>query len=173
MTKLTILLGLLAATGNLATVPQMSYAQLPALRQHAAVMTQDEVKFVELVNEERTKRGLPTLEVDPLLIEVARAHSREMSDKHYFSHTSPTAQLRTPLDRYLVALKHRPSWALVGENLFYCSETGVERGHNALMNSKGHRENILEPKYERIGVGIYTNDAGEFYVTQMFLAKID
>jgi len=96
-----------------------------------------------------------------------------MADKDYFSHTSPTTTLKTPLDRYLAEEKKRPSWALVGENLFYCSIVDVERGHDAFMNSEGHRENILEKRYERIGVGVYIDRRGHFYATQMFLAKTD
>jgi uncharacterized protein YkwD len=77
------------------------------------------------------------------------------------------------MDRYLAGAKRRPSWALIGENLFYCSIVDVERGHVALMNSPGHRANILEGRFERIGVGAYTDTDGEFYVTEMFLSKAD
>ncbi len=136
-------------------------------------MTAEELRYIELTNIERAARGLPQLVAEPLLAEIGRAHSREMSDMAYFSHTSPTSSLKTPLDRYLAGELHRPTWALVGENLFYCSIVDVERGHTAFMNSKGHRENILEPRYERMGVGIYVNTKGEFYVTEMFLAKTD
>lgn len=137
-------------------------------------MTQEEQRFVTLVNQEREKCGLNKLIVDPLLIEVAREHSREMSEKSYFSHTSPTENKKTPLDRYLFALPRRPSWALVGENLFYASRVvEPERGHTALMNSDGHRANILESRFERIGVGEYVNAKGEMYITEMFLSKND
>jgi len=136
-----------------------------------AVMTSDEMKYVELANKERVSRGLTTLSTDPLLVQVGRQHSREMADKSYFSHTSPTQKLKTPMDRYLATEKARPSWALVGENLFYCSIVDISRGHTAFMNSEGHRDNILESRYERMGVGIYVTQKGELYVTEMFLAK--
>lgn len=139
----------------------------------ASVITADEMRYIELTNKERAARGLSQLVLDPLLVQVGRAHSREMAEKNYFSHTSPTAALKTPLDRYLAAEPRRPAWALVGENLFYCSIVDVDRGHNAFMNSPGHRENILEPRFERMGVGIYVNPRGEFYVTEMFLAKTE
>ena len=86
---------------------------------------------------------------------------------------SPTPGLKTPMARYLRALGHTPAWACVGENLFYCSIVDVERGHSSLMNSPGHRANILNPKFEQIGVGIYIAPDGEFYVTQLFLAQVD
>ena len=137
------------------------------------VMTQEELRFVDLVNKERAGQGLSQLVIDPLLVQVARGHSLEMAEKSYFSHTSPTPGFKTPLDRYLAIEKHRPQWALVGENLYYCSIVDVDRGHVALMNSKGHRANILESKFERIGVGAYVDQKGQFYVTESFLAKTD
>ncbi|MBP6964845.1 MAG: hypothetical protein KBC96_10615 [Armatimonadetes bacterium] len=141
-------------------------------RPTASAMTAREREFVAFVNMEREERGLNRLTADPMLVKVARAHSREMGDMEYFSHTSPTKGLKSPLDRYL-AMASRPSWALVGENLFYCSIVDVERGHKALMNSEGHRANILEDRYERIGVGEYITEDGRYYVTQMFLARKD
>jgi uncharacterized protein YkwD len=136
-------------------------------------MTTDESRFLELTNNERVARGLQPLTYDPNLTEIARAHSREMSDKNYFSHHSPTPGIETPMDRYLSSVKQRPSWALVGENLFYCSIEDVDRGHQALMKSPTHRDNILESRFERMGVGIYINPEGEFFVTEMFLAETD
>jgi uncharacterized protein YkwD len=135
-------------------------------------MTPEETRFVDLVNTERAKQGLSKLSVDPLLIKVARGHSKEMSDKKYFSHNSPTPGLATALDRYLAAVKARPAWALVGENLYYCSRVDVSGGHTALMNSPLHRKNILEPRYKSIGVGACINSKGEFYITQMFLTRV-
>jgi uncharacterized protein YkwD len=134
-------------------------------------VTADENRFLELINRERSSRGLTELKMDPTLVAVAREHSREMCDKDYFDHRSPTPGKRTPMERYLGALPKRPRYACVGENLFYCSVVDVERGHKALMNSPGHRANILFPRFRAGGVGIYTSETGEFWVTQMFLTN--
>jgi len=137
--------------------------------------TAEELRFVQLTNQERAKHGLRQLEIDPLLIAVARKHSAEMRDKDYFGHESPTPGIKTPLERFLLAATEvrRPAYACVGENLFYCSIVDVQRGHKALMNSPTHRENILFPRFEKMGVGIIKNARGEFWVTQMFLATTD
>lgn len=135
--------------------------------------TTDEQRFLVLVNQERRARGLSRLRFDPLLCEVARAHSRDMAARKYFSHEAPNARQRTPLDRYQGACAKPPHYLLVGENLFYCSAPGVERGHKALMESPGHRKNILDGRYESAGVGSYTSDDGEYWVTQMFLKRRD
>lgn len=172
MARLLLILGLILVLANVAFAADInSTITMPS--SGAGIMTADEMRYLELTNKERAARGLSQLVPDSLLMAVGRAHSREMSDKSYFSHTSPTSALKTPLDRYLAAEQRRPAWALVGENLFYCSIVDVDRGHVAFMNSKGHRDNILEPRYERMGVGIYVNSKGEFYVTEMFLAKTD
>jgi uncharacterized protein YkwD len=139
----------------------------------AAQITDEEQRFIDLANYERAKKGLRVLRVDPLLIEVSRGHSKEMAQLNYFDHISPTPGMRTALNRYLVALGHRPTWAYIGENLFYCSIVDVNRGHGCLMQSKSHRDNILNPKFDRIGVGTYMDEKGEFWVTQMFLASTD
>jgi uncharacterized protein YkwD len=133
--------------------------------------TPEEIRFVELANKERAKRSLRQLALDPLLVAVARQHSQEMMEKSYFDHYSPTPGFRTPMDRYLKGLGFRPTYACVGENLFYCSVIDVERGHQAFMNSPAHRENVLFAQYEKIGVGIQRNNKGEFWVTEMFLSS--
>jgi uncharacterized protein YkwD len=170
MKKLSLLLGMVITISGICFAD--TAVQTPA-SSPVPVMTQEEQKSFDLVNKERAQRGLSQLTVDPLLITVARAHSREMDDKHYFSHTSPTIGLSTPMDRYLAAFGKRPTWLLVGENLFYCSVEDGDRAHSAFMHSPGHRANILEPRYEKMGVGVYVDKKGEFYVTQMYLAKRD
>ncbi len=172
MKRLPLFVGLTAIICMLAYTGIASSATAAA-NDKSVIMTNEESRFVDLVNKERVSRGLSKLTVDPLLIQVGRGHSQEMGDKHYFSHDSPTPGIKTALDRYLLALKYKPQWALVGENLYYCTSVDVEDGHTALMNSKTHRANILEPRYEKIGVGAYINSRGEFYVTEMFLAKTD
>jgi uncharacterized protein YkwD len=170
LTKLSLFFGLLMTVSNFTST---TVTTGPPTRYDGVVMTQEEMRFVEFVNRERANRGLQQLTIDPMLIEVARNHSREMAVKNYFAHSSPTPGLKTAMDRYLAERGSRPTWALVGENLFYCSIVDVPRGHTALMNSEGHRANIIEPRFASIGVGAYVAESGEFFVTQMFLAKTE
>jgi uncharacterized protein YkwD len=145
-----------------------------------------EQEFIEKINAERTERGLNALAVDSLLRHTARAHSREMAALGYFSHRSPVPGLGTPLDRYLAGLHpaglhlaglhglrgRTPGALLLGENIYFCSVFsdvyGVDYAHRALMSSPGHRANILEPRFTRIGLGVTRSAAGEFWVTEMF-----
>ncbi len=138
-----------------------------------APSTSEELAFLALVNKERAARNMRELTLDPLLVRVGRLHSREMAEKNYFDHKSPTPDQRTPMDRYLKQLGKRPGYACVGENLYYCVAVNIQRGHDALMNSPTHRENILFEPFRQMGVGIYKNAKGEFWVTQMFLSTED
>ena len=136
----------------------------------------EEEAFVALINAERTQRGLTTLLQDPMLAQTARAHSEEMCDQNYFDHHSPTPGQASPMDRYLSSLKQmggsQPGYLLVGENIFYCSVFNdiynVDYAHRALMASPGHRANILEPRFTKVGLGVYRSAKGEFWVTEMF-----
>ncbi len=136
----------------------------------------EEQEFIEKINAERTGRGLNALTVDPLLVHTARAHSREMCALDYFDHHSPTPGLTSPMDRYLKGLHDMggstPESLLIGENIYYCSVFNdvynVDYGHRALMDSPGHRANILEKRFTKIGLGVYRSARGEFWVTEMF-----
>ncbi len=147
----------------------------------AAQQDQEEQDLVAAINIERTQRGLEPLVSDPLLCVTARAHCREMCSLDYFEHRSPTPGLETPLNRYLAGRRalgqERPSTALVGENIFYASvsdsDYNVAYAHQRLMASPGHQANILEPRFTHVGVGLYRDSQGRFWVTEMFLGDTD
>ncbi|MFQ3548325.1 MAG: CAP domain-containing protein [Armatimonadota bacterium] len=171
MTKLSLYLAsLLLGTNFSASTPPV---QTATTQTQIVQVTEIEQQFIDLTNEERWNQDLGVLSVNPLLVQIAREHSKEMAEKNYFDHYSPTPGLKTPMDRYLSGYGKRPTWAYVGENLFYCSIVDVQRGHRALMQSPKHRDNILNPRYEQMGVGVYIGKDGRFWVTQMFLSQID
>lgn len=120
-----------------------------------------EARMLELVNQERVKRGLKPLKADPELTTVARAHSRDMFAKGYFSHVdlegkSPADRIREAHVRFLTA----------GENLAYAHTLSI--AHTGLMNSPGHRANILHKDYGRVGIGILDGGIYGLMVTQNF-----
>ena len=143
----------------------------------SADLAADEREFVNRINAERTERGLYALTPDPILVQTARSHSWDMCARGYFSHVTSAAGGHTPMDRYLSTLhaggQATPGYLLVGENIYYCSLSrpghDVLLGHQALMNSPGHRANILDPRFARVGVGIYRDPSGQIWVTEMFL----
>ncbi len=120
-----------------------------------------EARMLDLVNRERAKAGLQPVRADPELAEVARAHSRDMFARGYFSHYSPEGQdlgdrLRAGGVRYLRA----------GENLALAPT--LDTAHQGLMNSPGHRANILRPQFGRLGIGVLDGGAHGLMVTQNF-----
>lgn len=121
-----------------------------------------EQQLLELVNEERVQRGRAALVWDERLGPVARQHSREMFELEYFSHESPVAG--SPFDRLRTA---GVPYSRAGENLAYAQSVAV--AHRALMDSPGHRENILRPEFTRIGIGVISAGVYGRMVTQLFL----
>lgn len=137
-------------------------------------LSDEEASLFNLINEDRAAQGLSVLALDPDLTAIARSHSKDMYDRHYFDHYAPSPGPVTPMDRYLAFLGHRPSFAMVGENIYYRSITDVpeqtaNQAEAAFMNSPGHRANILQPRFTKAGVGFYRAPNGQYWVTEMFL----
>ena len=120
-----------------------------------------EQRMLELVNQERTSAGLRPLAADERLRQVARAHSLEMFQLDYFSHTSPTSG--SPFDRMRAA---GIPFLVAGENLAYAPD--VEIAHRGLMNSPGHRANILRAEFGRVGIGVIRSPLQGSMFTQEF-----
>jgi len=120
-----------------------------------------EAQMLQLVNDERAKQNLPPLKPDPELTIVARAHSKDMFARGYFAHLTPEG--KTPFDRMRAA---GVRYLSAGENLALGQTLTI--CHNGLMNSPGHRANILDKSYGRIGIGILDGGMHGLMVTQNF-----
>lgn len=112
-----------------------------------------ESKMLELINQERAKEGIRPLKADLDETKVGRAHSRDMFAKGYFAHVNLDG--KDPFDRMKEAhLRYRTA----GENLALAQT--LEIAHENLMKSPGHRKNIMNPAFTRVGIGI---EDGGFY----------
>ncbi len=120
-----------------------------------------ERKMLELVNRERAKHGLRPLKADPEMTRVARAHSRDMFARGYFAHDNPDG--KDPFDRMREA---QVRFYAAGENLALAQT--LEIAHNNLMNSPGHRANILKPEFGRLGIGILDGGFYGLMISQEF-----
>ena len=120
-----------------------------------------EAEMLVLVNRERVAAGLKPLAADPELLPVARAHSVDMFERGYFSHYTPEG--RSPFDRIGAA---GISFSIAGENLALAPT--LQMAHTGLMNSPGHRANILRPEFGRVGIGIMDGGVRGLMVTQNF-----
>ena len=146
----------------------------------------------EFTNDERQERGLSKLVKVTVIDTIARNHSQDMSERDYFSHDTPDGLDPTDRAKRLGynCQKNYGSYYTYGlaENIFqsytyssYMTE-GVKSSYTWMtdeeavakeivdgwMDSPGHRANILEKKYDKIGVGVVINSDEEVYSTQNF-----
>ena len=116
-------------------------------------------EVLELVNAERAKAGLPALTTNAAL--KAAADKRAQETKASFSHTRPNgSKFSTVLKEYGI------SYRTAGENIAY-GQRSPQEVVNAWMNSPGHRANILNRSFGKIGIGVYQS-GGVIYWTQLF-----
>ncbi len=151
-----------------------------------------EQRVHDLINQQRTARGLASLRFDPALADIARKHSEDMAAQDYFAHVNPAGQ--NPTARGIAAgytcRKNYGSYYTYGiaENLFqnnlYSSATYYSNRETVYdwnspeeiaqttvggwMNSSGHRENIVTPTFDRQGIGIAIAPDDKVYITEDF-----
>lgn len=166
------------ATGEVLTVlegiqpDQMSGADFAqAITVNPSDETNPETQVLNLTNAFRAENGLPPLSLNPQLAIAAETHSNNMAQQDFFSHTG--ADGSSAGDR---AQDAGYSSSFVGENIAagYSTPEAVVQGW---IDSQGHRENLLNPDYEEIGIGyvLLDNDTGtvnyNHYWTQVFGAS--
>src|SRR5215471_5147177 len=143
-----------------------------------------EQKIHQSVNFERRAAERPTLEWDDELAKLARAHSEDMAKRKYFKHVNPEGL--TPMKRAQAA--GYPVCQLMGENIYQnnlYSRVITEKKRTTYdwnsmdqiasttvkgwMQSEGHRQNLLESKYTKEGIGVAIDEAddGKVYITQV------
>ena len=114
---------------------------------------QMEMDMLEMVNKERILSGLSILVVDEKAREVARKYGKNMFENGYFSHIDLDGN-----DHSYRMEAGRVEFMMSGENLALSQD--LESAHEGLMNSTGHRKNILHPFFHRVGIGVV--DGGEY-----------
>lgn len=121
-----------------------------------------EKQLLDQANALRARHFLEPLEEDSRAGEVARAHSKDMAVRNFFSHDNPDGL--TPFQRMKQA---GISYSSAGENIA-AGQLNAIAVHDAWVNSAGHRKNILSPLYEKLGVGTYYGGEYGVYYTQDF-----
>lgn len=148
------------AATNPTTTPAPAATSIPPV----AALTADEQLMVDMINQERLAAGLNPVVADLRLTAVGRTKALDMKDNNYFSHTSPTYGSPWAMMQ-MAGITVR--WA--GENI--SGNKSVAASMAALMQSPGHRANILDPRFTHVGVGIaYGTAYGNLYV-QEFLQQ--
>ena len=127
-----------------------------------SMLTSQERILADMVNYDRTNRGLKALNVDLQLVSLARQKSLDMIQNGYFAHESPTYGNAAKM------LKDAGyQYNGVAENI--ARNWSTEKAHAALMSSDGHRRNILGPQWTKMGIGIVNDFNGYPYITELFV----
>ncbi len=114
-------------------------------------------EVLDLVNAERAKNGLSPLVLDPELASNANVRAKEIVEQ--FSHTRPNGE---SCDTAVTV-----NWSYIGENIAMGYPT-PEAVMNGWMNSDGHRKNILNGDFTKIGIGVCSS-GGAMYWVQLFV----
>lgn len=117
-------------------------------------------EVLKLINAEREKAGVQTLRMPDMLL--APADKRAVEIESVFSHTRPDGT-----NWYTVFGEYQISPHTMGENIAY-GQQSPQQVVTAWMNSPGHRKNILDPEYNRVGIGVQSK-GGNLYWTQLFM----
>jgi uncharacterized protein YkwD len=125
-----------------------------------------EIQTYAGINAIRAQRGLPPLQSDARLVEIARMRSRDMASRNYFSHNPPNGCNFVCL---MDANGVPHSWA--GENIAWNNWGWAETAKKAVemwRNSPPHMENILNCHYTKFGTGVAKSADGKIYYTMLF-----
>lgn len=131
-------------------------------------VTKQQQEIVAIVNKERKANGLKAVVLDSTLSKLAIIRSQDMVDYQYFSHISPNYA-----EFYQLVQQINYGYWTLGENIA-AGGSSAQQYMTMWMNSSGHRANILNANYERIGVGVVKNTKTGFYssvATQIFAKK--
>ncbi len=146
--------------------PVLTWIMLLALVLGLVVQAGDlrglEQDMVELINIEREARGMKPLALVPDLAEVAREHSRVMMTSKKVTHEADGSLMEERIQKRVSNV----CW--FGENI--TKHYNIEYALTDLMSSPGHRGNILDPKFDAIGIGIQRDAKGLLYITQDFVS---
>lgn len=130
----------------------------PPTESHTSVERRIERAVFELVNDERRERGLPVLEWNDQLARLAQEWSRQMADESGLQHQDGERML-----------ERSEGFTIVGENIFRATgPVPASTIHVGWMRSDGHRANVLQPMFNRIGVGVVCTPDGAVWATQRF-----
>lgn len=128
---------------------------------NVSIDAKDEVAMLVLINRERTTRGLSALTLNDKARAVARTYSTDMFARGFFSHINNEG--KNPFDRMKAG---GVKYGSAGENLALAPT--LQMAHTGLMNSPGHRANILSPNYRTVGIGIVDGGPYGLMITQDF-----
>ncbi|MGM0409696.1 MAG: CAP domain-containing protein [Bacillota bacterium] len=119
-------------------------------------------EILNLINEFRVENNLAKLELNNKLSEIAKMKAEDMVANNYFDHNSPT--YGSPFE---MLKNENISYGLAGENL--AEANSIRIAHQKLLDSKSHRENILEERFDKVGIAVVEGNNYELLIVQLFI----
>ena len=133
---------------------------VPATRAYA--LSSQEQLAVNLLNQARQNEGLEPLKVNLQLSKLAADYALDMRNRKFFAHVDPDG--KDPFERMAAVGIDFPN---AEENIALSPD--VETAHRMLLESPLHRENIMNPKFTEIGIGVRPDSRGGVYLVQEFI----
>ena len=124
----------------------------------AAEMDDMTLQVIALTNTERFKFGLPSLKPQRFLTASAKWMAHDMAEKNYFDHNDSR---KRSIDPRLPDFGYK-DYQTIGENIAAGQKTAASVV-NGWMHSPHHRENILNPDFKEIGVGVFFTQSGKYH----------
>jgi len=131
----------------------------------AAYLSEEEQEVLDLINEYREKNNLPKLQPFSELQKVSKIKAEDIVDNNYFSHVSP--RLGTPFE---MLVDNNIEYTKAGENL--AGNETPEKAVEAWINSKSHRDNILDSDFEYTGISVIESPVYGKVFVQTFIGII-
>jgi uncharacterized protein YkwD len=147
--------------------PTATFAPAIGAGLDTSAMDRYEQTLFDATNARRASQGLPPLRANGYLVGVARIRSQDMATNNYFAHTSPV----TGDTAFSLMEAYGVPYGWAGENLAmnnYPAAEAVAVADQALWDSPPHRENILNPHYTEMGIGLRVSASGMYYFTVVF-----
>lgn len=143
------------------STPNSRFSALPAPGEAAAVATDEPAQaLLSMLNTARNTEGLAPLAADARLTAVAQAHAEAMRRTKRVAHDAGDG---SPLDR---ASALELALGAIAENVAHAGDAA--HAHRALWASPSHRSNLLDPRFEAIGIGVASDDDGSIWVCELF-----
>ena len=140
--------------------PPAAYAEWPAPGEEAGSDAAEPSGLVTMINAARREEALPRLRSSRAMDGIAAQHAARMRDRHLLAHDAGDGG---PIERLRLSGLEPLN---AGENVAHA--LGLRRGHRALWMSPSHRGNILDARFDTVGVGVAQDSDGSVWICEIF-----
>ncbi len=156
---LLLLVGIVLLVAGVTSAQSISWLSFRV--SHSEALPDMEVRLLNLLNQTRREHNLPPLVMDEAFRRAARAHSQDMALQGYYGHDAPAGESFGGRLSHFVVIR-----GPVGENITI--KATAEEANRAFVASPPHLENMLDPRFHRVGIGISAAGPESKMITEDF-----